>query len=247
MLPSPIATVSLAGVPNVTSLSIVDRLDGEHVALSRQFFNKTLANMKANPRVQVIVSSPHTGRQYRLDLVHERIVIEGPLFDRVRARLEAVASHSGMSSVFRLAAIDICRVQACYRVPSDEEPRQESQRPALSLQMLEDFSRRVDQAEDVDELLSASLDALAGLGYEHSILLLLDGSGERLYTVASRGYALSGAGAEVRVGEGVIGTAARRRQTVRLANLARDVDTYRPCVAVSPEKALWRTGLSCRA
>jgi hypothetical protein len=226
VLPSPIGTVSAEGVPNVTSISIVHRIDGDHVALSRQFFNKTLANLRANPQAQVIVVSTRTGRQFKLDLTHERTEIDGPLFERMRTRLEAIASHDGMTSVFRLAAVDVCRVDACRLIPSDVDAADAGQ-SSVSLQMLADFTRRVDAAEDIDDLLTTSLDALAGLGYEHSVILLLDGAEERLYTVASRGYALTGAGAEVRVGDGIIGTAARRRQPVRLSNLVRDLDYAR--------------------
>jgi adenylate cyclase len=86
VLPSSIATVAPDGLPNVTSLSIIERLDAGHVAISRQFFNKTLVNLSRNPRAQVMVSSAGSGRQYRMDLVHERGEIQGPL---VRA-----AAHS---------------------------------------------------------------------------------------------------------------------------------------------------------
>jgi adenylate cyclase len=222
VLPSSIATVSAGGIPNVTSLSVIERVDGEHVALSRQFLNKTLANLAANPLAQSMLISPSTGRQYRLDLEHARTEIQGPLFDRMRTRLDAIASSGGMSNVFRLAAVDVFRVVACRLVPSDLEPTVANRRP-VGLRSIEDFSRRIDAADDIDELLSTALNALAGLGYEHSLLLLLDGSGERLYTVASSGFGPTGAGAEVNVGEGLIGMVARRRVPVRLSNLVRDL------------------------
>ena len=222
VLPLSIATVSPEGVPNVTSLSVISRIDEDQVALSRQFLNKTLVNLTVNPHAQTLISSPGTGRQYRLDLVHERTEIQGTLFDRMRTRLEAVASQGGMSGVFRLTAVDIFRVEACRLVASEVEPSA-LRHSSVSLGSFEDFVRRIETTEDVDELLSTALDALAGLGYEHSLLLLLDASGERLYTVASRGYGLTGAGAEVSVGEGIIGMAARRRMPVRLSNLSRDL------------------------
>ena len=119
IVPSLIATCSLEGVPNVTEISIVHRVDDEHVALSRQFFNKTIANLTKNPRGCVDLIEPQTGRQFRLDLQFERTETEGELFDRMSARLEAVAAQEGMSKVFRLAAADICRVLECAPVLTD--------------------------------------------------------------------------------------------------------------------------------
>ena len=56
-------------------------------------------------------------------------------------------------------------------------------------------------------------------GYEHSLLLLVDEQGERLYTIASHGYEHEGVGSEVRVGEGIIGMAAARAEAMRIGNL----------------------------
>jgi adenylate cyclase len=65
-----------------------------------------------------------------------------------------------------------------------------------------------------------ALDGLADLfGYEHSLLLLLDEPGDRLYTIASHGYPTEGVGSEVRVGDGIIGMAAARAESMRVGNL----------------------------
>ena len=65
----------------------------------------------------------------------------------------------------------------------------------------------------------ASLSEL--FGYEHSLLLLLDEQGERLFTIASHGYPSEGVGSEVRVGDGVIGMVADRVEPMRIGNLGR--------------------------
>jgi GAF domain-containing protein len=70
--------------------------------------------------------------------------------------------------------------------------------------------------------------ALAGLdshfGIEHAMLLVVDGSGDRLYTVASHGYEQSGIGSEIAVGQGVIGVAARERVPIKIGHMTADTD-----------------------
>ncbi len=85
---------------------------------------------------------------------------------------------------------------------------------------LAQLSRRLARCPDLDTLVGATLTALDELfGYEHSLLLLVDESGERLYTIASHGYDAEGVGSEVRLGEGVIGMVAERAESMRVGNL----------------------------
>jgi adenylate cyclase len=51
-------------------------------------------------------------------------------------------------------------------------------------------------------------------------VLMLDPVSQRLYTVASCGYATSGVGSEISMGQGVIGVAARERTPVRIQHMA---------------------------
>ena len=48
---------------------------------------------------------------FLLDLVYDRTATEGPLFERMRTKLDAVAAHEGMSNVFKLRARTCCRVK----------------------------------------------------------------------------------------------------------------------------------------
>jgi adenylate cyclase len=222
IIPSAVGSASEDGIPNVTWLSIIQRMDDNHVGLSRQFFRKTKANFFANQRLQVLVIHPLTGRQYRLNLLYTGTETEGPQFEAMRAQLEGIASQEGMTKVFRLAGIDVCRVLSVEEVPADHALVESTPPPpGSSHERLNAFTERVNSATDVDDLISRAIEALdTCCGYRQSILLLLDETGERLYTIASRGYGASGAGSEVRVGEGQIGVAAQRRRSILIGNLA---------------------------
>jgi adenylate cyclase len=85
---------------------------------------------------------------------------------------------------------------------------------------LAELTVRLARCPDLDVLVGCALDALAEqFGFEHSLLLLLDGSGQRLTTLASHGYDAQGVGSEVAVGEGLIGMVAARNEPMRLGNL----------------------------
>ena len=222
ILPSTICSCSRDGTPNLTYLSIVHRLDDRHVGLSYQFFNKTRRNIMENPMVQVVVISPETLHQYRLSLCYERTETEGPTFDRMKSDLDAVASQTGMSQVFRLLGVDIYRVVEC--LPFDSRAPAESFPKTDPLPELEAFSERLAACGDLDSLLDTGLDALSTLfGVDHSFVMALDEDGTRLYTLASHGYPESGEGSEVWVGEGILGVAAERRVVVRTTSVAREM------------------------
>jgi hypothetical protein len=220
-VPSPFSTCSPEGIPNVTYMSIVQYVDSERIALSRQFFNKTRSNLDANPRGQLRVVDPESLAQYDLDLEFLHSESEGPTFEAMRASLEAVASQTGMAGVFRLRGVDIHRVVRCVEVGgrSVERPRRAEPDPALAL---DEIGRRLAACREYEEAATTALEALDDLlGIATSILLVRDTGAERLFAVASNGYQGSGAGAEVEVGVGVIGTAVSSGQMICVPNLAR--------------------------
>jgi len=214
-VPSSISTCSADGTPNVTKLSQVHFVDDEHVALTYQFFNKTRENVLQNKRAAVEVLDPGTAAHYHLQLEYLRTETEGPLFESMKARLAAIASHTGMSKVFRLLGSDVYRVVAIEAVGGDvrslEAPRAEllsSLRASLS---------GLAGCSELSRLLDETLDGLERRwDIHHSMALMLDPGRQCLYTVASRGYAQSGIGSEVRMGEGIVGVAARERTPIRI-------------------------------
>ncbi len=115
--PALMVTCSADGVPNATVISQVYYLDREHAALSFPFFSKTIRNVRENPRAWVAVADFEHGGDWLLDLEFLRSDTEGPVFDAMDMQIEAIASATGMSGIFKLRAADIYRVVSVERVP----------------------------------------------------------------------------------------------------------------------------------
>jgi adenylate cyclase len=215
--PAVIATCAPDGTPNVSYLSQVQYVDDGHIALSFQFFNKTRANVLANPRARLIVIDPEHGAMYRLTIRYLRTETAGPLFEHMRAMLESIASHAGMADVFRLLGADVYQVED-LEVAHGEPPAMQAGPNRLAA--LRAASGQIAACSDLYTLLDETLAAVhRHLAIDHSMLLLLDRAAARLYTVASRGYAASGVGSEIPLGAGVVGVAVREGTPIRLSRL----------------------------
>jgi hypothetical protein len=240
VIPAVVATASADGVPNVTFLSRVRMVDGERIALSNQFFSKTTRNLAENPRASVLVVDPVTYCEFRLTLAYERTAQRGPAFELLNEDVVAVAAMQGMENVFKLRGADIYRVLHIEHVPTAASPGAVHSTPESRTQghpgRLAELSARLGRCADLNTLVVATVDGLAELlGYQNSLLLLLDEQGTSLYTIASRGYKAEGVGSEIAVGEGVIGMAAARCRPIRLGNL-RQMGKYARSVRRSYEE-----------
>jgi len=217
VIPSVLATCARDGTPNVTYVSQVHFVDRHHVALSFQFFNKTRENILANPNASVFVIDPRTARRYMLSLRYLRTESSGPLFERMKANLAGIASHTGMSGVFKLQGSDVYEVLRIDRIPSAElappAPR------CNLLGALRNVAHLLSSAIDLRTLLDEVLAVLAhDMAITHAMVLLTDAAHGRLYTVASLGYPASGVGSEIPLGQGLIGIAARERTPIRITH-----------------------------
>ncbi len=227
VIPSIISTSDAHGNPNVTYASQVHLIDDDHVALSRQFFNKTSRNLDENPRACAEVHDPVTFQSYRLHLKFLRSEKSGPLFDVMSVRIQAIASLTGMSGVFRLIGADIFEVLRVEKVegflttvPAEPNERMSMSGARSEIRGLQYISEQINRAGDLDSLMDIVLEALGSyFGFEHAMVLLLDECTGRLVTMASRGYGTSGVGAEVERGEGLIGTAASELRVIRMTGL----------------------------
>lgn len=218
VMPSVMATCDQAGMPNVSMISQVHYVDRDHVALSYQFFNKTRQNLLATRRASVTIVDPATFARHRLALDYIETRIDGPLFESMKAKLAGIASHAGMSGVFHLLGADIFHVRSIELIPSLTVPELKPERDLLS--EVRRSCADLSVARELGELLDLALDCLdRRFGIRHSLALILDPDTQRLYTLASRGYARSGVGSEVALGEGVIGVAARERTPIRINHM----------------------------
>ena len=110
VIPSHVVTCARDGTPNATAISQVYYVDADHVALSHQFFNKTVRNVRENPRAAVWLISPVTFDSWDLEVEFERSETSGPVFEAMDMQIEAIASMAGMKGIFKLKAADVYRV-----------------------------------------------------------------------------------------------------------------------------------------
>ena len=116
LIPACVTTCSAAGEPNTTVISQVWYVDEDHVALSHQFFNKTKRNIAENPHAVALIVSPEDFSTYNFSITYERTESEGPLFDEMDMKLEAIASMTGMSGIFKLLGADIYKVDSIEQI-----------------------------------------------------------------------------------------------------------------------------------
>lgn len=220
-IPGVLATCSPAGVPNVAYLSQVQYIDRRHIALTYQFFNKTRANILANPRAVLSVTDPMTAESYRLSIRYLHTETSGPVFEMMRAKLSGIAAHTGMADVFRLLGADIYEVSAITQLPTPviaPAACRPNPLPALRRALAQ-----LKSCADLDSLINGALNGLvAEFNIQHAMILLRDATRGCLYTVASGGYDAEGIGSEIPIGHGVIGIAARERTPIRIAHMTHE-------------------------
>jgi adenylate cyclase len=216
-VPATIATASPAGEPNVAYLSQIEYVDSATLALSFQFFNQTRRNVLANPVAHLVATHPRTGARYRLRIRYRRTETSGPLFERMKAKLAGIASHTGMSGIFRLQGADVYAVEDIEPIECPVLAAPGPRRNLLSAVRVS--GQRLGSACDMDALLDCALDCLRReFDIHHALVLMLDAPNARLYTIASMGYEDSGVGSEIPLGHGVVGVAARERCAIRIGH-----------------------------
>lgn len=225
VIPPAMCSVSADGVPHVSYLSHCEYVDPEHVALTYQFFNRSRENVLATQRVALAVDDPITGVGVVLQLQYLRTETEGPIFERLRAKLAGIAAQTGMEKVFKLRGADIYRVTEIEKVDNVArlhglEPRCDANAAARAL------SHELAECGDAATLVETMMDGLhRHLRIEHAILWMYDAPRDTLYLLASRGYERGGVGAEVELADsGLIGVALREGVPIRIGHMAQMYD-----------------------
>ena len=119
-IPALMVTCSADGKPNATVISQVYYVDDTHAALSFQFFSKTIRNVRENPRAYVCLGDIAGRAHWVLQLEFQRSETEGAIFDAMEMQIEAIASATGMSGIFKLRAADIYNVLSVEKLPYPE-------------------------------------------------------------------------------------------------------------------------------
>ena len=109
-VPVVIATCAADGVPNVSIVSEVYYVNPRTIALSFQFFSKTIKNVRENPQATIILNDIKGGRRWMLQVKYDHSETEGPIFEAMDMQIEAIASVTGMSGIFKLRSADLYKV-----------------------------------------------------------------------------------------------------------------------------------------
>ncbi|MFN7012551.1 MAG: GAF domain-containing protein [Allorhizobium sp.] len=222
VIPSIISTADAEGLPNISYLSHVAIVDDDHVALSNQFFAKTAANIRLNPQATLLVVDGHNGAQFRLDLRFAYSMESGALFERLALQVEASSAQAGMADVMRLRHVDVFRVLDIVDTPSPAGTLIKRKPERNRLDATRRIVERIAAETDADGIVDATLDGVRErLGFHHGLFLHCYPDKGQAVAIGSTGYAPSGIGAEVPLGEGLIGAAAESGKTVKVSDMSR--------------------------
>ena len=106
-----LATSTNDGVPNVVPIHSKNIIDDETILISNQFMGKTLANLRANPKVAITFWDKIEGYQIKGDCTYET---SGKLYEETAAFVEAY----GKSINYPLSSkgILLVKITAIYNV-----------------------------------------------------------------------------------------------------------------------------------
>lgn len=110
-----VGTCSPDGVPNVVPCSMKQVIDPETVMISDQYMNKTLANLRSNPKMTVTVWNDEGGFQVKGSVSYEN---EGPRYEAVAAQVKEILS--GMGYDFTSKGVCYVHVDEVYSVTPGE-------------------------------------------------------------------------------------------------------------------------------
>ncbi len=221
--PSTLYTCSADGIPNVNYISHVHYVDSKHVAISGQFLNKTRKNITENPMVTAVVLDPLTVCHVELQMRWKESQTSGKTFELISERINAIDSQVGGKGKFKLKSVEVFEVLNVVVPEEFSHLINQKHHNPFSLSNLQNAIKQLQEASSLENLYDRILESLENsFGFKHSILLLLEGETEKLVTINSRGFNLNGVGAEVLIGEGIIGKVAHSLKPMAFMGLKRE-------------------------
>ena len=80
------------------------------MSLYHSSFSINQKNISENPFAFATITDPNSMQQFNLELQYDHSETNGDLFDDMDMKLQAIASMSGMSDIFKLQAADVYKV-----------------------------------------------------------------------------------------------------------------------------------------
>jgi uncharacterized protein len=82
----PVATASKDGTPNVIPLGIVELVDDETIWITDNFMNKSLSNLRTNPKIAIYIWGPEIKGCFQIKGVTS-IKTSGKEYDEMKAKI----------------------------------------------------------------------------------------------------------------------------------------------------------------
>lgn len=216
-VPLAVCTVSAGGTPRLARLAPVVWLDERHLAIALPNGDGTCRNLRDTGRMALYLADPRGAVDVRMYATWLHAETSGPVVDRLRVRVAALAWHAGTSDIWQFHGAEVLAVQEISALPPGE-PSATAPGCRAVLPELRRLSEHMARCDRLEDLLDVSMAGLAcHLGVVRSILWLLETQRQRLVLLASHGYAEPGVGAELSLGHGLVGIAAVSGLPVRIA------------------------------
>ena len=113
-IPTVFTTASRKGELHTVCITEVQFISSNMVAISNQFMNTSLNNLRENPKANLRVINPQTLESYNLEIVFQSETIEDDDFEKMKIKLEHIASLCNMESIFKLKSALIFEVTDCW-------------------------------------------------------------------------------------------------------------------------------------
>jgi hypothetical protein len=82
----PVATASRDGTPNVVPLGVVELIDDETIWITDNFMNKSISNLRTNPKIAIFIWGPEIKGCFQIKGVTS-IRTSGKEYDEMKAKL----------------------------------------------------------------------------------------------------------------------------------------------------------------